>query len=88
MDKVITIYDAKTNLSKLVKRVKAGHTVYIGAYGTAEAMLAPLPAKNTVRLGVWQGKHKITYSDKDLLQTDPAVSKQIDKNKVMPDGSF
>ncbi|MEO6760863.1 MAG: type II toxin-antitoxin system prevent-host-death family antitoxin [Candidatus Saccharimonadales bacterium] len=88
MDKVITIYDAKTNLSKLVKQAKAGQTIYIGAYGTAEVMLTPLPIKNTVQLGVWQGKHKITYSDVDLMQSDTLLAKTIEQNKVMPDGSF
>ena len=39
MDATITIYEAKTNLSKLVKRVAAGETIYIGSYGRPEAAL-------------------------------------------------
>ena len=35
----ITIHEAKTNLSKLVKRAAAGETVYIGSYGKPEAEL-------------------------------------------------
>ena len=35
----IPIHEAKTNLSKLVKRAAAGETIYIGAYGKPEAVL-------------------------------------------------
>jgi len=37
--KTISIHEAKTNLSKLVKRAAAGETIYIGAYGKPEAVL-------------------------------------------------
>jgi len=47
----ITIHEAKTNLSKLVKRVVAGETVYIGSYGKPEAVLTAVnPAKYTAEL--------------------------------------
>jgi prevent-host-death family protein len=71
MDKVITIDDAKANLSKLVKRAQAGKIIYIGAFGIPQAVIAPLPTKSKVKLGVWQGKHNITYSDHDLINSDP-----------------
>ena len=35
----MTIHEAKTNLSKLVKRVVTGETIYIGSYGRPEAAL-------------------------------------------------
>ncbi|MCL2600480.1 MAG: hypothetical protein FWD88_04800 [Treponema sp.] len=35
----IPIHQAKSSLSKLVKRAAAGETIYIGAYGKEEAML-------------------------------------------------
>ena len=37
--KTISIHEAKTNLSRLVKRAAAGETIYIGAYGKPEAAL-------------------------------------------------
>ena len=52
MTDVVPIYEAKTNLSKLVKRAQAGETIYIGAYGKAEAVLAPLPKKKPITFGV------------------------------------
>jgi len=39
MEKTISIHEAKSNLSRLVKRAAAGETIYIGAYGKAEAVL-------------------------------------------------
>ena len=32
-ENTVTIHEAKTNFSKLVKRAAAGETIYIGAYG-------------------------------------------------------
>ncbi|MCL2792069.1 MAG: type II toxin-antitoxin system prevent-host-death family antitoxin [Spirochaetaceae bacterium] len=37
--KTISIHEAKTNLSKLIKRAAAGETIYIGAYGKPEVVL-------------------------------------------------
>jgi len=37
--KTISIHEAKTNLSKLVKRAAAGESIYIGAYGKPEVVL-------------------------------------------------
>ena len=35
----IPIHEAKSNLSRLIKRAAAGETIYIGAYGKPEAVL-------------------------------------------------
>ena len=35
----IPIHEAKSSLSKLIKRAAAGETIYIGAYGKPEAVL-------------------------------------------------
>jgi len=37
--KTIPIHEAKSNLSKLVKRAAAGENIYIGAYGRPEAII-------------------------------------------------
>jgi prevent-host-death family protein len=57
----ISIHEAKTNLSKLVKRAAAGETIYIGAYGKPEAVLVSsesLPKKRPVSeaFGALKGK--------------------------------
>ena len=87
MSEVIKIYEAKTNLSKLVKKAQAGETIYIGAYGHAQAVISPLPASKPLKIGVWAHK-KIGYKDKDIVGPDPAITKLFEDSKVMPDGSF
>ena len=67
----ISIYEAKTNLSKLVKRAQAGETIYIGSYGNPQAVLTPLPKKPKIQIGVW--KHmaiKDAYIYEDLVNPD------------------
>ena len=43
--KTYSIHEAKTNLSKLVKRAAAGETIYIGSYGKPEAILTVVDQK-------------------------------------------
>lgn len=86
MNKVITIYEAKTNLSKLVKKAQAGETIYIGAYGQAQAVISPVPSHKSINLGVWKNK-KIGYKG-DIVSSDPEITKLFEDSKVMPDGSF
>ena len=85
MNQVVTIYDAKANLSKLVKSAQAGKTTYIGAFGVPQAVIAPLPKRPTIKLGVWQGKHKISYTDDDLINSDDELVKQMTESKLFPD---
>ena len=57
---VISMHQAKSNLSSLVKRAAAGETLLIGAYGHAEAMLVPInkePIKK--KIGLLAGKLQV-----------------------------
>ena len=57
---VISMHQAKSNLSSLVKRAAAGETLLIGAYGHAEAMLVPI--NNTSikkKVGLLAGKLQV-----------------------------
>ena len=38
----IPIHEAKSSLSRLVKKAAAGEVIYIGAYGNPEAAIVPL----------------------------------------------
>ena len=76
MEKTIPIHEAKSNLSKLVKRAAAGETIYIGAYGKPEAMItAVLPAKQKAALrkgffGCMKGKMILHEGWDDPLPDD------------------
>lgn len=70
----ITIYEAKTNFSKLVKRAAAGETVLIGAFGKPEVMLvAAKPAKKAVQFGAWKNKEGLWYDESEFVQADHAI---------------
>jgi len=81
MDKVVTIYEAKTHLSELVKQAQAGKTIYIGAYGQPQAVLTPLPAKRQLNIGVWNHKYKIDYGALEAMDAEIAAEfqKSIDQ---------
>jgi prevent-host-death family protein len=72
----ISIHEAKSNLSKLVKRAAAGETIYIGAYGKAEAVLTAVePAEQRAKLreeafGCMKGKMVLHKGWDDPLPDD------------------
>ena len=72
----ITIHEAKTNLSKLVKRAAAGETIYIGSYGRPEAELTAVsPFKYRAELrkgffGCMKGELELSAGLDDPLPDD------------------
>ena len=72
----ITIHEAKSNLSRLVKRAAAGETIYIGAYGKPEAVLTAIsPEKSKAELrkgffGCMKGKMVLHDGWEDPLPDD------------------
>lgn len=72
MDKVITIHEAKTHLSRYIQKAKAGEPVYIGAYGQEEVMLTLVPKKQVRekrKLGIWANE-PLAYKDEDIMGSD------------------
>lgn len=56
---VVSMHQAKSHLSKLVKRAAAGELVYIGGYGHVEAVLVSpsvLTRKPRKQIGLLAGK--------------------------------
>ena len=71
----VSIHEAKTNLSRLVKRAAAGEIIYIGAYGKAEAAIVSsksLPQKRPVSeaFGCMRGKLNLSEGWDDPLPDD------------------
>lgn len=87
MSNVITIHDAKTNLSKLIKQVEAsGQALYIGAYGKEQVMLAPVPSKKHVRVGMFDHKWQPgMWNDDEIMQRDPDLATAIDARAAKGD---
>jgi prevent-host-death family protein len=58
---IVNIYDAKTQLSKLIEEAAAGHDVVIARGGKPVARLTRLEApKRGLRFGVLKGKVKVS----------------------------
>lgn len=85
MEKVVTISEAKANFSKLIKEAQSGKTIYIGEHDMPRVILAPLPTKKTVRLGIWDGQNEIIYSDEDIMNTDKNIIDAFNNSKIYPD---
>ena len=82
----MTIYDAKTNLSKLVKLAQAGETIRIGAYGQPQAVIAPLPTKKQRTFGVFEHLKDPNYDSSELIGPDHELNAIIEAsiNKPYP----
>jgi len=60
VNEVITMHEAKSNLSSLVKAVKeTGRPIIIGAHGKAEVMIVPMTTKPVKKIGVMKGRIEI-----------------------------
>lgn len=68
MGKVVNVHEAKTQLSKLLRRVEAGEDVVIGRGGQPIALLTRItPDEIEPRpLGTWRGKVEVS-DDFDAL---------------------
>ena len=72
----VSIHEAKTNLSRLVKRAAAGETIYIGAYGKPDVALTAVNQKklNVEQrkgfIGCMKGKAKLPEGWDDPLPDD------------------
>lgn len=79
MSDVVPISEAKANLSKLVKRAHAGEVIYLGAYGRADAILAPVPARRDIVIGVWRKRCApgFSYDADDLVGSDVQLAAEL-----------
>ncbi|HUD07082.1 MAG TPA: hypothetical protein VMR34_04295 [Candidatus Saccharimonadales bacterium] len=85
MSKVISIYEAKTQFSKLVKKAQAGETIYIGAYGHPQAILSPAPVKKPIKIGIWAHKKKPNaYKPESLIGSDPDINNDFEESLNQP----
>lgn len=71
---VVNVYDAKTNLSRLLDRVGEGEEIVIAKAGRPVARLVPFAARSTPRApGAWRGRVRIS-ADFDTLPDEVAAA--------------
>lgn len=77
-----SLYEAKTQLSAIVRRVREGHTVTVTLHGkpAVEIRPAPQPARNTE-------EHLKDLEARGLLQRSPVKHPKFKRGKHIP-GAF
>ena len=74
--KTYNIYDAKTNLSKIIKEVQAGQEVSIAKNGeTLIDLKLHQPKKRKIKFGFWTGM--VDFKDEDLVGLDPDIQEMF-----------
>jgi prevent-host-death family protein len=70
----VNLYEAKTNLSRLVDQANAGEHIVIAKGGKPMAMLTPLtPKKRTIRYGLMKGQF-VVPEDFDAPLPDDVIA--------------
>ena len=71
---VVNVYDAKTNLSRLLDRVGEGEEIVIAKAGRPVARLVPFASRSAPRSpGAWRGRVRIS-ADFDTLPDEVAAA--------------
>lgn len=85
MTKVYAIHEAKTQLSKLVKKAEEGEVVYLGAYGKPGVILTKAPEKKPITIGIYAHK-KIpnAYKYSDLVGPDEDINMDFEESINRP----
>lgn len=60
---MVNVYEAKTQLSKLLARVEAGEEITLSRHGKPVALLVPVPKPQARRVPPAEWKGKIWMSD-------------------------
>jgi prevent-host-death family protein len=68
---MVSLYDAKTNLSALVDRAAAGEEIVITKNGVPQARIGPLPSLGGERVPA--GALGLTYVAEDFDGADPQI---------------
>jgi len=78
--KTVNIYEAKTNLSRLVERAQAGEDIVIARAGKPLAKLVRyIPQKALRKPGAWKGKVHIAKDFDVLPETLMAAFREDDR---------
>lgn len=71
MSELVSVYEAKSNFSRLLARAEAGEEIVISRHGRAVARLAPLaPLPTERRPGAWAGRFVVPDDFDDFTAQD------------------
>ncbi len=84
--KQVNIYDAKTNLSKLIEMVNNGEEVVIAKAGKPVASIVNYQALPTPKLGIWKDNPDVMIPD-DFNDADPEILGLFEESIIFPRGN-
>lgn len=71
MTETVSVYEAKTHLSKLLARVEAGEDFVISRNGKPIATIGPAPKRRPIdALGIWIGKVEVSDDFAEFTEED------------------
>ena len=79
----INVYEAKTQLSRLLERVEAGEEIVIARAGKPVAKLVPLPQRPRRVPGFWVGRIHLA-PDWDSPEVNAAIAADFEASEIFP----
>jgi prevent-host-death family protein len=84
VEKQVNVYEAKSQLSKLLEQVENGDEIVIARNGRPIAKLVPLQRRTEPRVpGAWQGK---VWMADDFDETDEELIELWENSPLFPEG--
>ncbi len=83
MDDPVNVYEAKTQLSKLLERVEAGEEITLARAGKPVAKLVPLERTPRRTPGFWAGKLELA-DDWDSAELNDEIAELFESGPVFP----
>ncbi len=85
MPESVTIHEAKTHFSKLVRRAEAGEQIIVRRGREPVARIMPLPKQRGVR-GFGSMKGRIwMVSDEEMKKVDEEIEQMFEESVIFPD---
>jgi prevent-host-death family protein len=79
----VNVYEAKTQLSRLLERVEAGEEIVIARAGTPVARLVPLSKRPRRVPGFWKGRIHFA-PDWDSPEVNDEIADLFENSRVFP----
>ena len=82
---IVNMFEAKTNLSKLVARVQNGERIILAKNGTpVAALVVEHPRREKARIGAWASDRTVMIPD-NFDDPDPEIAAMFEKSHIFPD---
>jgi prevent-host-death family protein len=74
----VSVYEARNNLSQLIKAAQRGEEVVIASHGTPVARLVPIAGGRPGGLAAWFAAHPVPPGGRTRQEIDAAIAEERD----------